>query len=129
MTGRTGGIAADPYVTKSGTLHVAWQDYVHLTIADASSTDGGQTFSRPHVITLVSAFQLNIPAQAVRGALLYPSCDSFGTARGRPDEGEHALHACPLDRRRRDVHRLARRERANRRELLQAEREPRQPVR
>ena len=80
FTGRTGGIAADPYVTKDGTLHVAWQDYVHLTIADASSTDGGQTFSSPHVIALVGGFDLGIPAMAVRRALVYPSCDSSGSS-------------------------------------------------
>jgi hypothetical protein len=80
FTGRTGGIGADPYVTRDGTLHVAWQDYAHMTIAEASSTDGGATFSSPHVIALVGGFDFSLPAQAVRGALVYPSCDSFGTA-------------------------------------------------
>jgi hypothetical protein len=80
FTGRTGGIGADPYVTASGTLHVAWQDYAHGTIADAASTDGGQTFSAPHVIAAVNGFQFNIAAQASRGALVYPSCGSYGTA-------------------------------------------------
>ena len=56
FTGRTGGIGADPYVTANGTVHVAWQDYAHGTIADAASTDGGQTFSPPHVIAAVNAF-------------------------------------------------------------------------
>jgi hypothetical protein len=77
--GRTGEIGADPYVTADGTLHVAWQDDAHGTIADAASTDGGQTFSSPHVISSVNGFQFNIAAQASRGALVYPSCGSYQT--------------------------------------------------
>lgn len=80
FTGRTGGIGADPYVTASGTLHVAWQDYAHGTIADAASTDGGQTFSARHTIASVNGFEFNVAAQASRGALVYPSCGSYGTA-------------------------------------------------
>jgi hypothetical protein len=78
--GRTGGIGADPYVTSNGTLHVAWQDYAHLVIADAVSTDGGQTFSAPRVISLVSGFEVDPAAQASRGALVYPACGSYRTA-------------------------------------------------
>ncbi len=75
--GKTGGIGADPYVTSDGTLHVAWQDYAHLVIADASSTDGGNTFSAPHAIALIGAFQFNVAAQSTRGALVYPACGSY----------------------------------------------------
>ena len=78
--GRTGGIGADPYVTADGTVHVAWQDYAHGTISDAASTDGGQTFSPPHVIAHVNAFEFQPPAQASRGTLVYPSCGSYQTA-------------------------------------------------
>jgi hypothetical protein len=78
--GRTGGIGADPYVTADGTVHVAWQDYAHGTISDAASTDGGQTFSPPHLIAPVNAFEFNVAAQASRGALVYPSCGSYQTA-------------------------------------------------
>ena len=80
FTGRTGGIGADPYVTANGTLHVAWQDYAHGTIDDVASTNGGQTFSPPHVIAPVNGFQFNVAAQASRGALVYPSCGSYKTA-------------------------------------------------
>jgi hypothetical protein len=80
FTGRTGAIGADPYVTPDGTLHVAWQDDAHGTIDDAASTDGGLTFSAPHVIASVNAFQLNVAAQASRGALVYPSCGASRTA-------------------------------------------------
>ena len=78
--GRTGGIGADPYVTSDGTLHVAWQDYAHGTIDDATSPDGGLTFSPPHVIAPVNGFEFDPAAQASRGALVYPSCGSFQTA-------------------------------------------------
>jgi hypothetical protein len=77
FTGATGGIGADPYPTANGILHVAWQDYAHGTIDDAASTDGGQTFSSPHVIAQVNGFQFNVAAQASRGALVYPSCGSY----------------------------------------------------
>ncbi|MGZ8437449.1 MAG: sialidase family protein, partial [Candidatus Limnocylindrales bacterium] len=70
----------DPYVTADGTVHVAWQDYAHGTIADASSTDGGQTFSPPHVISTVGGFAFSVAAQSSRGALVYPACGSFGTS-------------------------------------------------
>ncbi len=80
FTGKTGGIGADPYVTANGTLHVAWQDYAHGTITDVSSTDGGQTFSQRHVVAAVNAFSFNVAAQASRGALVYPSCGSYGAA-------------------------------------------------
>ena len=80
FVGKTGGIGADPYVTSNGDVHVAWQDYAHLVIADAVSHDGGATFSTPHVIALVNAFDLGIAAEAVRRALVYPACGSFGTS-------------------------------------------------
>jgi hypothetical protein len=79
FTGRTGGIGADPYVTADGTVHVAWQDTAHGTILDAASTDGGKTFGPRNEIAPVNAFQFNVAAQASRGALVYPSCGSFGT--------------------------------------------------
>lgn len=78
FTGKTGGIGADPYVTSDGTVHVAWQDYAHGTIADASSTDGGRTFLAPHTILTVGGFQFGVAAQSSRGALVYPACGSFG---------------------------------------------------
>jgi hypothetical protein len=77
--GRTGGIGADPYVAPDGTVHVAWQDYAHLVIADASSTDGGATWSSPHVISLVGGFEFDPVAQASRGALVYPACGATAT--------------------------------------------------
>jgi hypothetical protein len=80
MTGKTGGIGADPYVAPDGTLHVAWQDYTHFVIDDAASTDGGLHFSAPHQVAPIGAFQFNPPAQASRGALVYPSCGAYRTS-------------------------------------------------
>jgi hypothetical protein len=78
--GKTGGIGADPYVTTDGTLHVAWQDYAHLVIADSKSTNGGVTFSAPSAVAIVGAFEFNVAAQSTRGALVYPACGAAGTA-------------------------------------------------
>ena len=75
--GRTGGIGADPYVTATGVLHVAWQDYAHGAIVDVSSSDGGATFSGRHTVAKVNAFDFAVAAQASRGALVYPSCASY----------------------------------------------------
>ena len=80
FTGKTGGIGADPYVTSNGTLHVAWQDYANFVIADATSTDGGNTFSAPHAIAIVGGFEFKVAAQSTRGALVYPACGSYGTS-------------------------------------------------
>jgi hypothetical protein len=78
--GKTGGIGADPYVAADGTLHVAWQDYAHNLISDASSTDGGATFSAPHTVASVGGFEFDPAAQASRGALVYPACAGSPTA-------------------------------------------------
>ncbi len=77
FTGRTGGIGADPYVTATGLLHVAWQDYAHGAIVDVSSTDGGATFSGRHTVAKVNGFDFAVAAQATRAALVYPSCGSY----------------------------------------------------
>ncbi len=77
FTGKTGGIGADPYIASNGTVHVAWQDYAHGTIVDAGSTDGGTSFSAPHLIATVGGFAFNVAAQSSRGALVYPACGSY----------------------------------------------------
>jgi len=80
FTGKTGGIGADPYVTANGDVHVAWQDYANHVIADAVSTDGGNSFSSPRVVSLVGGFEFDPAAQASRGALVYPACGSYRTS-------------------------------------------------
>src|SRR5205823_2515167 len=77
--GRTGGIGADPYVATDGTVHVAWMDYAHNVIADASSTNGGATWSSPHVVAIVGSVEFLPVAQASRGALVYPACGAYST--------------------------------------------------
>jgi hypothetical protein len=86
----TGGpssvIGADPFVGPNGEVYVAWHDVQHNVLLVNSSFDGGVTFGQPVTISpTVVAFDDAIPAQASRGALLYPACDvdlSAGTKRG-----------------------------------------------
>jgi hypothetical protein len=80
VRGKTGGIGADPYVEPDGTLHVAWQDYAHGRIVDATSHDGGLTFASPRLIAPVGGFDFAIAAQSTRGALVYPACGASSTA-------------------------------------------------
>jgi hypothetical protein len=76
-SGPQGVIAADPYVTPNGTLHVAWKDADNNRIAESSSTDGGQTFGAVHTVTPTQvAFDIAIPAMNIRRALIYPACGS-----------------------------------------------------
>jgi len=77
FTGKTGGIGADPYLTPNGDVHVAWQDYANHVIAESVSTDGGNTFSSPRVISLVAGFEFDPAAQASRGVLVYPACGAY----------------------------------------------------
>ncbi len=79
-------IGADPFVAPDGTLHVAWHDITGNQIVEASSADGGQSFGPSHTISPTQvAFDVAIPAQASRGALVYPACGadmSTGPNRG-----------------------------------------------
>ena len=73
------GIGADPFVTANGTLHVAWHDQSNA-IVESSSTDGGVSFGATHVIApTVVPFDIAIPAQNTRGALIYPACGADTT--------------------------------------------------
>src|SRR5215471_10666618 len=79
-------IGADPFVAADGTVHVAWHDVTGSQIVAAASTDGGLTFGPTHTISPTQVpFDLAIPAQDVRGALVYPACGadtSTGPNRG-----------------------------------------------
>lgn len=70
-----------------GEVYVAWNDYAANTIAFTSSTDGGVTFGAPRVIAAKSIpFDIGIPAEFNRRALVYPACDvdrTGGAHRGR----------------------------------------------
>src|SRR5205823_3379217 len=68
-------IGADPFVAPDGTLFVAWTDAINPAIRVSASTDGGQSFGPAHLIAGTRAvFQTLPPAQALRGALIYPAC-------------------------------------------------------
>jgi len=68
-------------------VYVAWNDYAANTIAFNRSLDGGVTWGQPVVISSkVLPFDIAIPAESFRGALVYPSCGadrSSGALRGR----------------------------------------------
>ena len=80
-------IGAVPFVGPEGNLYVAWNDYAANAIVFNSSTDGGVTWGAPGTIAFKSiAFDIGIPAESFRGALVYPACDadgSRGAHRGR----------------------------------------------
>jgi hypothetical protein len=81
------GIGAVPFVGTSGEVYVAWNDYAANTIAFNRSFDGGATWDRQRVVAnKVIPFDIRIPAESFRGALVYPACDvdrGSGPYRGR----------------------------------------------
>ncbi len=80
-------IGASPFVGPDGTVYVAWNDFSANVIAFARSNDGGATWQRPNIVsTKTEPFDIGIPAELFRHALVYPSCDadrSSGPHRGR----------------------------------------------
>jgi hypothetical protein len=68
-------------------LYVAWNDYKANTIAFNRSNDAGKTWATQRVIASKKlAFDIDIPAESFRGALVYPVLDvdrSNGPHRGR----------------------------------------------
>src|SRR5207247_1053920 len=80
-------IGAIPFVGTNGELYVTWNDYAANTIAFNRSFDGGVTWDKQSVVAnKVIPFDIRIPAESFRGALVYPACDvdrSSGPHRGR----------------------------------------------
>src|SRR5204863_1781398 len=80
-------IGASPAVGPNGELYVAWNDYVANTIAFNRSFDGGRTWDRQSSISSkIIPFDIAIPAESYRAALVYPALDvdrSNGAFRGR----------------------------------------------
>lgn len=75
-------IGADPFVGPDGTLFVAWQDAFNPAIRVSASTDGGQSFGGANLIAgTLADFETLPPAQALRGALIYPACAADGGGR------------------------------------------------
>jgi len=66
------GIGSDIKTDGLGRVYAFWPDTGSRKIYFAKSTDGGQSFSAPKVISpTFQSFQTILPAQASRGALLY----------------------------------------------------------
>ena len=80
-------IGAVPFVGPGGEAYVAWNDYRANAIVFNRSLDGGATWGTPVTVAgKRAAFQINVPAEQFRGALVYPACDadrSTGPHRGR----------------------------------------------
>lgn len=80
-------IGAVPFVGPNGEVYAAWNDYGANAIVFNRSVDGGATWGTPVTISGKTApFQINVPAEFNRGALVYPACDadrSMGSHRGR----------------------------------------------
>ena len=79
--GQAAVIGADPFVGPDGTLYVAWTDAINPAIRVAASGDGGQSFGATHLVAgTLATFETLPPAQALRGALIYPACgaDALG---------------------------------------------------
>jgi hypothetical protein len=80
-------IGAVPFVGPNGELYLAWNDYAVNTIAFSRSFDGGATWDAQRVVASKQLpFDIRVPAEFNRGALVYPACDadrSNGAHRGR----------------------------------------------
>src|SRR6266853_713865 len=80
-------IGASPSVGPNGELYVAWNDYVANAIQFNRSFDGGETWGAQNIVSSKTLpFDIAIPAESFRGALVYPSLGvdvSNGPHRGR----------------------------------------------
>ena len=80
-------IGASPTVGPNGELYVAWNDYTANTIEFNRSFDAGKTWGQQLIISTKNiAFDIGIPAESFRHALVYPVLDvdrSSGPHRGR----------------------------------------------
>src|SRR5260370_99159 len=80
-------IGASPAVGPNGELYVAWNDYVANAIQFNRSFDGGKTWGAQNIVSSKSIpFDIGVPAESFRGALVYPVLDvdrSTGPHRGR----------------------------------------------
>jgi hypothetical protein len=83
------GIGAVPFVGPNGEVYVAWNDFSNSgnSIAFNRSFDGGVTWGQQNVVATKNVpFEILLPAESFRGALIYPACDadrSSGPHRGR----------------------------------------------
>ncbi len=86
-SGPGNSIGAVPFVGPDGTLFVAWNDASANVIAFNRSVDGGVTWDAQRTIAPKAVpFDIGIPAESFRRALVYPACDtdrSKSSFRGR----------------------------------------------
>jgi len=86
-SGQGHSIGATVTTGPRGEVYVAWNDIAKNAIVFNSSLDGGATWGAPRVISFKSIrFDIAIPAESVRAALVYPACDtdrSTGPRSGR----------------------------------------------
>ena len=67
-------IGASPAVGPNGEVYVAWNDYAANAIVFNRSFDGGKRWDNPRTISVKTiAFDIGIPAESFRRALVYPS--------------------------------------------------------
>src|SRR5215470_1770427 len=67
-------IGASPVVGPNGELYVAWNDYAANAIAFNRSLDGGKTWGQQSTVSSKTIpFDIGIPAESFRRALVYPS--------------------------------------------------------
>ena len=80
-------IGASPAAGPNGEVYVAWNDYVANAIRFNRSFDGGKNWDIPRTISAKSIpFDIGIPAESFRRALVYPSLGvdcSNGPYKGR----------------------------------------------
>src|ERR1043166_1170360 len=80
-------IGASPAVGPNGELYVAWNDYASNAIVFNRSVDAGRSWGVPVTVSgKILPFDIAIPAESFRGALVYPSLGvdvSNGPHRGR----------------------------------------------
>ena len=80
-------IGASPAAGPNGEVYVAWNDYVANAIKFNRSFDGGKNWDIPRAISTKSIpFDIGIPAESFRRALVYPSLGvdcSNGPYKGR----------------------------------------------
>jgi hypothetical protein len=80
-SGQGHSIGATVTTGPQGQVHVAWNDIAQNAIVFNSSLDGGTTWGTPRVISFKSIrFDIAIPAESFRGALVYPACDTDRSA-------------------------------------------------
>ena len=80
-SGQGKSIGATITTGPQGQVYVAWNDIQQNAIVFNSSFDGGATWGTPRVISPKRiAFDIGIPAESFRGALVYPACDADRSA-------------------------------------------------